>query len=268
MGHEISFRTPSKSQLKSWKKLYQAKYRREEGLFLAEGNKVVHELLASNWETRAILVMKRKEPEWQTLLSTLPDQIDIYGLSEREWGALTQDKGPEGIIAVAAMPARTNIEELLARGKGHTLVLYRIGNPNNLGAVLRAAHWFGIETIVLSAGSADFTNPKVVRAAMGSLFHLQVIADVDLALALPVIKKHFSVVGSHIRRGMMPHACEKKTALLMGSESHGLPEILIGLADEVWHITGKGAADSLSLPQAAAIMMYECTRNLRDGNER
>ena len=260
MGQEISFRTPSKSQLKLWKKLFQAKHRREEGLFLAEGNKVVRELVASNWEARAILVMKKNIPEWQAFLSALPDRIDIYGLSEREWSALTQDKGPEGIMAVAAMPVRTDIEELPAHGKGHALILYRIGNPNNLGAVLRAAHWFGIETIILSTGSADFTNPKVVRAAMGSLFHLRVIADVDLALALPLLKRQFSVVGSHIKKGVAPHACGKRTALLLGSESHGLPEAIVGLADEVWHIPGHGKADSLSLPQAAAIMIYECTR--------
>ena len=258
MAHEIILRSPLRSQLKLWKKLSQAKYRHEEGLFLAEGYKVIQGLLDSEWKTRAILVSEKKISHWHAFLSAIPHGIDVYGLSEREWGALSQDKEPEGVMAVVAMPARTDINALLADGSGHILLLYRIGNPNNLGAVVRAAHWFGIETIILSTDSADFTNPKVVRSAMGSLFHMRVIQDVNFAETLPAIKEHFFLVGSHIRRGIVPHACKQKTAILLGSESHGLPEDLIRLADELWHIPGAGRGDSLSLPQAAAIMMYEC----------
>jgi TrmH family RNA methyltransferase len=258
MAHEITLRSPLRSQLKLWKKLYQAKYRHQEGLFLAEGYKVVQGLLESNWKTGAILVMEKKSSDWHTFLSTLPQGIDVYGLSEREWDTLSQDKEPEGVMAVAAMPARADINALLAHGSGHILLLYQIGNPNNLGAMVRAAHWFGIETIILSNGSADFTNPKVVRSAMGTIFHMRIIQDINFAETLPIIKEHFFLVGSHIRKGIVPHACKQRTALLLGGESHGLPEALIRLADELWHIPGAGRADSLSLPQAAAIMMYAC----------
>ena len=260
MAHEITLRSPLRSQLKLWKKLYQAKYRHREGLFLVEGYKVVQGLLNSKWKTGAILVMDRKSSDWHEFISTIPRGIDIYVLSEREWAQLSQDKEPEGVMAVAAVPAPTDIGELLAHGSGHILLLYQIGNPNNLGAVVRAAHWFGIETIILSIGSVDFTNPKVVRSAMGSLFHMRMIQDVNFAETLPIIKEHFFLVGSHIRKGIAPHKCKQRTALLLGSESHGLPEALLRLADELWHIPGMGKADSLSLPQAAAIMMHECAK--------
>ena len=260
MAHEITLRRPLRSQLKLWKKLYQAKYRHQEGLFLAEGYKVVQGLLNSKWKTGAILMMEKKNSDWHAFLSTIPQGIDVYGLSEKEWDTLSQDKEPEGVMAVVAMPARADINALLAHGSGHILLLYQIGNPNNLGAVVRAAHWFGIETIILSTGSADFTNPKVVRSAMGSLFHLTVMPDVNFAETLPLIKERYFLIGSHIRKGIMPHACTQKTALLLGSESHGLPESLISLTEEQWYISGAGKADSLSLPQAAAIMMYECTK--------
>lgn len=260
MPHEISLRSPLSSQVKLWKKLHQAKYRRKEGLFLAEGYKVVSGLLTSEWKTGAILLMKGRSADWQALLSTIPQEIDVYGLSEREWAQLSQDKEPEGIMAVAAVPAPSDIDEAFADGSGHVLLLYQIGNPNNLGAVVRAAHWFGIETIILSTGSADFTNPKAVRSAMGALFQMRMIQDVNFSEILPRMKKHFYLVGSHIRKGVAPHACRQRTALLLGSESHGLPDALIGLTDELWHIPGLGTADSLSLPQAAAIMMYECSK--------
>ena len=260
MSHEITLRSPLRSQIKLWKKLHQAKYRRQEGLFLAEGYKVVQGLLNSKWKTGAILVMERKSSDWHEFISTIPREIDVYVLSESEWAQLSQDKEPEGVMAVAAVPVPTDIGELLAHGSGHILLLYQAGNPNNLGAVVRAAHWFGIETIILSTGSTDFTNPKVVRSAMGTLFDMKIIQDVNFAETVPLIKEHFFLVGSHIKKGLEPHACKRKTAMLLGSESHGLPEALLCLADELWHIPGLGRADSLSLPQAAAIMMYECTK--------
>ncbi len=251
---------PLKSQLKSWGKLSQAKYRRQEGLFMAEGHKVVQELLKSKWKTRAVLVMEGKRPQRDAFLSTVPEGIDIYDLSEREWYALSQDKAPEGIMAVAAMPPRVDSVELPVHDSGHILLLHQINNPNNLGALMRTAHWFGIGTIILSSGSADFTNPKVVRSAMGSLFHLRVIADIDFAESMPGIRERYFLVGSSTRKGIMPHACKQDTALLMGSESHGLPDALLRFTDEQWFIPGTGKADSLSLPQAASIMMYECTK--------
>ena len=251
---------PLKSQLKLWEKLSQSKYRRQEGLFMAEGYKVVQELLKSFWKTRAILVMEEKRPQWGVFLSTVAKGIDVYGLSKREWDSLSQDKAPEGIMAGTAVPPRIDSGELLAHASGHVLLLYQINNPNNLGAVVRTAHWFGIETIILSTGSADFTNPKVVRSSLGCLFHLRMMAEVDFAEIVPRIKERYFLVGSSIRKGIMPHPCKQNTALMLGSESHGLPDALLRLTDEQWFIYGKGRSDSLSLPQAASIMMHECTK--------
>lgn len=253
---------PHRLQLKVWERLSHVKYRHKEGLFLAEGYKVVEELLNSSWKISSILVMEKKRARWEDFLPAVPEGIDAFGLSEREWALLSQDKTPEGIMAVVAVPPRTNVVELLEHNTGHIVLLYEINNPNNLGAIMRTAHWFGIGTILVSAGSADFTNPKVVRSSMGSLFHLKVTADIDFFEALPKIKEHYYLIGSHIRKGTAPHTCTQRTALLIGSESHGLPEELIRFTNEQWYISGAGNADSLSLPQAAVIMMYECTRQV------
>ncbi len=134
-----------------------------------------------------------------------------------------------------------------------------MNNPNNLGTLIRTAHWFGLGTLLLSSDSVDFTNPKVVRTSMGSLFHLAVIPDVDFGGVLPSLKKNYLIVAGDVKKGVPPHPCPQQTALLLGSESHGLPENLLELADERWNIPGAGRAESLSLPQAAAIMMYAAT---------
>ena len=256
--------TPSKVQLKRWGKLTMEKYRRLEGLFLAEGVKVVGELLRSGRPLEALLVCEEKAGRWEALLAGAPADIGIFRLSNLDWKALSQDAAPEGVMAVAVM-TKSPDPDFLLKARGPLLLLYRVNNPNNLGALLRTADWFGFRTVFLSNGSCEATNPKVVRTSMGSLFHLTVVEDVDFEELLSRLRGRFQVVGSEVREGISPHPCAAGTALLMGSESHGLPGELLALTDERWRIPGKGGVDSLSLPQAAAVMMYECTREMDQG---
>lgn len=249
-----------------WEKLSQAKHRRQECLFLAEGLKVVLGLLKSGRECRAILVMENRAACGDDLLNAVPDGVKVYELTQREWKKLSQDKAPEGIMALVAIPRSSDVASLLAEDDpGHLLMLYKINNPNNLGAVIRTADWFGIRNILLSAGSSDFTNSKVVRSAMGSVFYMRIIPGVDFMETIPEIKERYFLVGSDDGKGATPRACSGRTALLIGSESHGLPDALLYMMNEQWHIpgaAGAAGADSLSLPQAAAIMMYECTKRV------
>jgi TrmH family RNA methyltransferase len=249
---------PSKSELKLWLSLEQAKVRKQKNLFLAEGVKVVEELLQSEWTARVLLILSGREDRFTDILSAVSGKIEVYRLNEKEWSRLSQDKSPEGIMAVASAPAMPSIDDLQTIRDDRLLLLNEINNPNNLGTLLRTADWFGFKTVLVSAGSVDFTHPKVVRTAMGSLFHLTLVACADFTGILPGLKRCFHLVGSDVRNGEAPRSCTGRIALLLGSESHGLPRSLLDLADERWCIEGTGKAESLSLPQAAAIMMYAC----------
>ncbi|MBA4397254.1 MAG: hypothetical protein C0394_07725 [Syntrophus sp. (in: bacteria)] len=250
---------PSKTQMKLWMSLAQAKVRKREKLFIAEGAKVVKDLLQSVWEVKALLIRSGQEDHFADIAAAVSGKIAFYRLDEKDWNRLSQDKSPEGIMAVASVPEMPTGDDSQVMRSDRLLLLHEINNPNNLGAVLRTADWFGFKTVLLSAGSVDFTHPKVVRTAMGSLFHLTLIADVDFAAILPGFKASFLLVGSDVHSGVLPHHCNGRTVLIMGSESHGLPRHLLDLADECWCIPGAGDAQSLSLPQAAAIMMYAST---------
>jgi TrmH family RNA methyltransferase len=263
MAHRLVLIKPSKSQLQVWADLKQSRERRGQGLFLAEGFKVIQELCKSDWEVEAFLVMGEKRDNWEQFLFTVINDEPVFGLTEGQWGKLSQDRESEGVMAVVKRPARQSVETALGRKPERLLLLYQINNPNNLGALLRTAQWFGFGTILIGAGSVDFTNPKVVRSSMGSLFHIDIVEEVDFKTAMPAINKDYFVVGSHAQKGIRPHKCAKKTALLLGSESHGIPEALLAMSDELWRIPGTGDADSLSLPQATAIMMYECASSPR-----
>jgi TrmH family RNA methyltransferase len=250
----------SQTLLKKWANLTDAKARHQDGIFLAEGVKVVEELLSSYWQIEAILVLPEKIKCWEKLAFTDAKDTPVYQLTRSQWQKLGQDREPEGIMAVAGLKQAPDFSLWLAETSGNILILHEVNNPRNLGALTRSARWFGFDGIILSTNSADYTNPKAVRASMGSIFHLTIIPEIDLSTALPEIKKSFFLIGSDVHEGILPHPVQKKAALLLGNESHGLSESVLRIADEKWSIPGRGKADSLSLPQAAAIMMYECTK--------
>ncbi len=254
------FLSASQAQLKRWARLHDNKFRHTEGIFLAEGVKVVEELLSTDWPTEAILVLPEKIKYWEKLTAKAHNNIPVYQITGADWKKISQDKEPEGIMALVALPAEAKLADFLASASGNILILHEINNPANLGSLLRSALWFGFTDIIISANSVDYTNPKAIRASMGVLFHLNIASDIDLTVALPQIKKTHYLVGSNVRKGLPPHPLRRKIALLLGSESHGVPDGLLSGADELWCIPGGGKAESLSLPQAAAIMMYECTK--------
>jgi len=261
---------PSQEQMKGWKKLTQEKYRRREKVLIAEGEKIVGELLKGGLLVREILICDdRAISGHPDIISEVPEGVPVYRLTKRQWATLSQDKSSEGVMAIAAwtgeFPANgaaghSPLAEALKEVSGPLLLLYETNNPNNLGALFRTAYWFGFSTIILSRNSCEATNPKAVRASMGSIFHLHVIEGADMEDVVSEIAGRFSIVGSDVRHGAEPHPCSPETALLLGSESHGLPDVLLAKANETWKIPGVGNGESLSLPQAGAIMMYECVR--------
>ena len=246
----------SQNQLKRWASLQNAKFRRDEGLFLAEGVKVVEELLKSDRKTEALLVLPEKISVWEKTFREAKSNVPAYQLTRPEWKKLSQDREPEGLMAVVRATEESSIPSFLQSSGGHILILHEINNPGNLGALIRSACWFGFSGILLSANSVDWTNPKAVRASMGCVFSLTILSNVDIATLLPEISQNYVLIGSDPHRGIAPRALTKKAALLLGSESHGLPDHLLGEVHERWRIPGGGGAESLSLPQAAAIMMY------------
>jgi len=250
---------PSQAQLKRWGKLQLAKYREREGLFLAEGGKVVAEALAAKWPLEALLILESKLTHWQPLWESVP-LIPCYRLSETAWHRISQDRNPEGIMAVVKQREPTTV----ALPTDKWLLLYQISNPNNLGALLRSAHWFGFRQVGLSTQSTEGTHPKVVRTSMGSLFHLLIQEQLDFHEFIPQLRAQgIRVVATHVASGSPPRSLQGPVAVVLGNETHGLPPEIVTLTDECWHIPGQVPGGSLSLPQAGAIIMYELAKGAR-----
>src|SRR5664280_1827395 len=112
----------SQAQLKRWARLADSRARREEGFFLAEGVKVVEELLSSDWQIEALLVLPGKIKHWEYLVGKADSNIPVYSITASQWKKLSQDKEPEGIMAVIQIRPELDLTSFLSTSPGNVLI--------------------------------------------------------------------------------------------------------------------------------------------------
>lgn len=235
------------------RKLHQKKYRQSLGHFLVEGEHLVLELekaaaVNPHWR-QAQLFVTSAYAEWPGLW---PRTL----ISDRQMAQLADTKTPQGILAVVALPPAG----VSAPRTGEKAVyLHEVQDPGNLGTILRTLAWFGGTRCLLSPGSVDPYNPKVVRASMGAVFHVAVETEVsldNLGVRYPRLAC-LDMGGDPIASsGFQDHDC-----YLFGNEARGVPaEALSGLGASRFTIPGAAAIESLNLASAVNIALYELNR--------
>ena len=153
----------TKNTIKQIASLRQQKFRKELGLFVVEGRKMVEELLHSQFETVGLYAT-------EAFLADYPSFTDAEIASEVQMGQMSGQDTPPGILAVVRIPVQGDIKI-----KSHfVLALDGIANPGNMGTLIRTAEWFGISDVVCSNDCVELWNPKTVQATMGSLFRVKV----------------------------------------------------------------------------------------------
>ncbi|KTT19824.1 rRNA methyltransferase [Pseudomonas oryzihabitans] len=234
------------------KKLHQKKYRAEFGHFLVEGEHLALELQKAALQNpqlqRAELYVTSAYEHWQSPFRT-------HLISDRQMAQLADTKTPQGIIAVVPMPSAAPAPVAGERA----VYLHEIQDPGNLGTILRTLAWFGGFRCLLSPGSVDPYNPKVVRASMGAIFHTPLELDVDLD-GLP---ERFPRLACLDMQGEPVQSAEFKTfdCYLFGNEARGVPrDQLSTLNAQPFTIAGSGAIESLNLAATVNICAYELSR--------
>ncbi len=253
----------SKNQIKLITSLHHKKFRKEHGLFIAEGEKVVEDLLFSEWKVQSVLLTKdfyeNKFSEWKVSKS-----IPVEIISEKELEKISALTKPQQIIAVAKMPENKLDANLLKDEL--SLMLDGINDPGNLGTIIRIADWFGISTIICSENCADVFNPKTVQSTMGSLFRVNVFYE-----SLPELLKNISadkipVYGTLLGEENIYLAnLSAKGIIVIGSESHGIsneviPFIINKITIPSFSVAQNKKADSLNAAMAASIVCSEFRR--------
>ncbi|UCE68660.1 MAG: RNA methyltransferase [Flavobacteriaceae bacterium] len=234
----------AKRELKFIKSLHQKKYRSRHGLFLAEGVKLVGELLRSGWEPRQ-------------LFTTEPvDGIEgALHISEQDLNKVSALVQPNKVLGIFGIPRPVS-----PVFEGWLLALDGVRDPGNLGTIIRLCDWFGIRDLLCSPDTVDCYNPKVLMATMGSVARVRVhYMPLEQTLAgsgLPVFGA--SMEGEPLGSFRMPG----EGILVMGSESHGISQGVAPLLQNTLGISpfGKEEAESLNVAAAAAIFLYEIRR--------
>lgn len=239
----------SKARIQWVRSLADKKVREREGVFVAEGPKVVDDLLAADFGC-------------ELLVTTRPD-LYPHGstISAAQFSRISQLQAPQGVLAVFRIPAPMPPAE-----KGLQLLLDEVQDPGNVGTILRLADWFGVEDISLSPGCADAWSPKVVQASMGALARVRVHAVGSASEVvenfrnrqLPVIATVLG--GDNIYKVSLP----SEGLIVMGNEGRGISQQLIERATHRLTIPnyplGRPTSESLNVAMATGIVLAEFRR--------
>ena len=237
----------SKSQIKLITSLQQKKYREKNGLFVAEGPKVIAELQKAGFNLHLLF---SKEPTSDAALNVVP-------VTEIELQKISFLKTANTSLALFEIPKQKNIKP-----KGLILALDAVRDPGNLGTIIRLCDWFGITQLVCSEDTVDCYNPKVVQATMGSIARIQV----NYGSLLEFIKQSELPVFGACMEGVNVYSTTWPTSgiLVMGNEANGISEAISGLLHEKITIPQFGEkhdTESLNVATATAILLSEFKRS-------
>lgn len=249
----------SNNEIKRVKSLQQKKFRDTEGLFIAEGEKMVEEALKSGYQVEQIY---RKE--------------DIGEEAMKRISALSS---PSPVLAVIRKPADVQISDLsgilssMSEG-GLYLALDSIRDPGNLGTILRIADWFGIDAVFAAPDTVDVFNPKVVQSTMGAIFRVK-MHYLDLpALSKALLSMGGKVYGTfldgqNIYSRPLDTGDKGPVMIVIGNESEGISEQMQNLVSDRLYIppypAGDPGSESLNAAVATAVTVAEFRRRIHNG---
>ena len=247
--------------VKAAAELKQKKYRTQNGLYLAEGLRTAEEAVAYKAVETLFYVATDDDRTMRLLEDAAMQNIKLVCVNENVMKKIADTETPQGIIAVCKM-RQPKLENLLASGK-MLLVLDRVGDPGNIGTMLRTADAAGIGGLVLLKGCADIYAPKTVRSSMGSLFHIPVLSGVSEQEFVSTAKKagyDLLVTCLDGADNLYKADLSGRIAFVMGNEAGGVSETLLEKADKRVYIPMASRAESLNVAMAAGIVMFEALR--------
>jgi len=231
----------AKSQVKYIQSLGQKKFRDQEGAFIVEGPKMVKELLAASNLDLVTLV---------GVASFRETGIPFIEVKESELQRVSSLSTPNQVLAVFRKPVfpEPRFED------GVSLVLDGIQDPGNLGTIVRIADWFGIRRLVCTPDSADVFNPKATQSTMGSISRVQVLYEDPIALMdrYPDLNVYTAVLEG---KSIYEQPAVRDGWIVIGNESKGVREDLLGRATHPVTIPRIGQAESLNAAVAAGIIL-------------
>lgn len=241
-----------------------AKYRKEIGLFVIEGKKLIDEIELERIEE--IIVSESFCSTNEHYLKHVIEQNKLVIVSDNVFKHISDAVTPRGILATIKMETQ-NIQVLM-KGNPLIIMLENIQDPGNLGTIIRTADAVGASGLLISEGSVDIYNPKVVRATMGSIFRVPILQDRNLFEDIETLtSKGIKVLAAHLKddQYIYDYNLTQSVAFLIGNEGSGLTDIA-DRAQGYVKIPMPGNSESLNVGVATSILVYEAIRQRQFSN--
>lgn len=253
---------PSEREQKQVRALQRRRIRQQEGRFLAEGVRVVEDLLASDLDIDWVLASSslKDAQRGQSLLREVERRgLPLRIARDETFSKLAPTEHSQGVLAVARIPEPGWHALDAAAPEAVVLVLDAVQDPGNLGTLTRTAEALGAVAVVALSGTVDPWNEKSVRAAAGSLFRLPILLSEGASALSELRQKGFRILAAEVG-GDRPDGMGGRVALVMGNEGAGISPGIRAEVDGTVGIPLRGRAESLNVAAAAAILLYELTR--------
>lgn len=227
-------------------------FRREQGLFLADGVKLYEEALRWGAGLDTVLFTPRRCPN-------VPDGVRAVQVREDLMASLSPAKTPQGVLFLCRLPS-TRLPRTLAPGL--YLVLDGVQDPGNVGTVWRTADAFGARGLLLTGACADPYSPKTVRSTMGAAFRLPVWEAAPEELAECLIRSGIPLYGTALREDTedLRSLPDGSAAVVIGSEGSGMSQAMLDRCSRTWKIPMEAKCESLNAAMAAAVVLWELYR--------
>ena len=241
-----------------------------EGIFVAEGTRVVLRLLKSQLEILSLLLT----PEWlrqtQSALLQRPESPTVFVAPKPVLDTIVGFNLHQGIMAVVRIPPPSTLEEVLARSPAPYLLAAVDGltNAENLGALVRNCSAFGVQAILVGETSSSPYLRRAVRNSMGSVFSLPVVHLENLAGTIRSMKERHGIrtiaAHPHAAQGLADATLTGSCCLVFGNEGDGVSKEILDAADEAVEIPMANGVDSINVASASAVFLFEAVRQ-REG---
>ena len=250
--------------IKAIKSLYRKKERMKSGSFIIEGIKIIEEAMAHKHPMKHIvytdkLMTTKGGPEF---FQTIRAMENLIYVPENIFKEISDTENPQGVLAIARFSFE-DLQGLKEKENPSLIFLDRLQDPGNMGTIIRTADAFNIDGIIITDGSVDPYNPKVVRATMGSIFRLPIYYIEDSINGLSALKDQGLMVYSTSLEESLPIYdidYNGGFVLVIGNESTGVSDEVYALSDRLIRIAMPGKAESLNEGVAASIILYEAMK--------
>ena len=249
--------------IKHIKKLKEKKYREEYKEFIVEGIKMVEEAIQENAKIKTIIICDDCKTQGSIPNELMYDiaKLNCIYVAEKIFSTITEVINPQGIMAIIEKPE--NKENEIDYAESNYLILDNIQDPGNMGTILRTADSLNIKQIIVSKGTADIYNPKVVRSTMGAIFRIKVVEVENLVKTIKEMKKNgIKVYATDLATDKSIYDVNyEKSAIVIGNEANGVSKEVLEESTERIKIPMLGKTESLNAAVATSVILYEVFRS-------